>query len=130
MHEWGDEWDEKYGQDLDEAIREITTAWLRAARLGSRAKEKWGTFRDHPVFWDGGLHSLIWPSYAYTQNAFIAYKLDEYLIKPLTRYLGLHALGVRWQKFVYAYYIKKACKKYPHLVTELTCAIAYPEFLK
>jgi hypothetical protein len=93
--------------------------WRVYGRIGSHGKEKYGTFRDHPYFWDGGLHHLIWPGYVYIQNRFIAYKLDRYVIQPITKYTGLHKLGLLWQATVYNYAIQKMCKKYPEIVDEL-----------
>lgn len=122
-HRWGDPWDEKHGADLDQAIRYCMDTWKTYGRIGSHGKEKYGTFRDHPYFWDGGLHSLIWPGYVYIQNTFIAYKLDRYFIKPITKYTGLYKLGLWWQSQVYNYAIQKVCKQYPEIVDELVSSL-------
>lgn len=129
-HRYGDEWDVKHGRKLDEAICYIMDTWKTYARIGSHGKEKYGTFRDHPYFWDGGLHSLIWPGYVYIQNTFISYKLDRYIIKPFTKYTGLHKLGLWYQKQVYNYAIQKMCKKYPEITDELVSSLDGVDFVK
>lgn len=122
-HYWGDDWFEEHGSKLDESISYIMDTWRTYGRIGSRGKEKYGTFRDHPSFWDGGLHTLIWPGYVYIQNSFIYFNLDRYVIKPFTKYTGLHTLGLWYQKQVYNYAIQKMCKKYPEITDELVSCL-------
>lgn len=122
-HMWGSEWDLKHGNDLNNAINYIMDTWLKCGRIGSHGKEKYGTFRDHPYFWDGGFHSLIWPGYVSIQNSFLYFKLDWYIIKPITKYTGIHKLGLWYQKQVYNYAIQKMCKKYPEIIDELVSSL-------
>lgn len=129
-HRWGDEWDVKHGRKLDEAICYIMDTWRIYARIGSHGKEKYGTFRDHPRFWEGGLHTLMYPGYVYIQRPFIYFKLDWYIIKPFTKYTGLHKLGLWYQKQVYNYAIQKMCKKYPEITDELVADLDGVDFVK
>jgi len=129
-HDWDDEWFEKNGNSLYSAISYCMNTWRTYGRIGSHGKEKYGTFRDHPYFWDGGLHSLIWPGYVYTQNRFIAYTLDWKILKPITKYTGLHRLGLWYQFQVYNYAIQKMCKKYPEIIDELVSSLNGYELVK
>lgn len=122
MHEWGDEWDQKNGHDLDSAIR-FCMDTFRRARIGCHGKEKYGTFRDHCYFWDGGLHTLIWPGYVRIMNRFLYFQMDRYLIRPFTRYTGILWLGRQVQYAVYNYAIQTACKRYPNVIDELVSHI-------
>jgi hypothetical protein len=129
-HHWGDAWFEANGNDLYSAISFIMKTWKRYGRIGSRGKEKWGNFQDYPTFWDGGIHELIYPGYVYIQRPFIYFKLDRYIIKPFTKYTGLHRLGLWYQFQVYNYVIQRACKKYPNLVDELVSDLDCYELVK
>lgn len=122
-HLWGDKWFEKNGKDLDEAIYYIITTWKRYGRIGSHGKEKYGTFRDHAYFWDGGLHSLLYPGYVWIKIPFLYFKVDRYFIMPFTKYTGLYRLGAWYQQQIYNYAIQKACKKYPDIVDELVSSL-------
>jgi hypothetical protein len=129
MHHWGDEWDQKNGADLNRAINYCMDVF-RAARIGSHGKEKYGTFRDHVYFWDGGIHTLIWPGYVHIMNSFLYFKLDWYVIKPFTKYSGLLWLGHRLQAMAYNYAFQSACKKWPNVVDELIMCVDAPELIK
>jgi hypothetical protein len=116
--------------DLYDAINYCLSTWKRWGRIGSHGKEKYGTFRDHPYFWDGGLHRLIWPGYVSIQNRFIYCKLDHYLIRPFTKYTGLHRLGLWYQSQVYNYAIQKVCKKYPQIINEMVADLDGYKYVK
>jgi len=59
MHNWGDEWFEKNGDDLYSAIKYIED-YLHEHHIGVCGKEKYGTYRDEYLrFWDGGLYQLL-----------------------------------------------------------------------
>jgi hypothetical protein len=125
-HHWNDksfDWNGLY------AAERLMCKVFRVFRIGAHTKEKWGSIRASVYFWDGGLHHLIWPGYVYVQNIFIAYKLDRYVIKPITRYTGLNWLGVKLQLFGYglAYYL--AMRKYPHIKDEICYQADYPEYI-
>jgi len=120
-HDWGDDWFEKHGNDLNHAIRYCTEFWRRWGRIGSHGKEKYGTFRDHPFFWDGGITNLFWPGYVYIQRGwhFINFKLDRYIIKPFTKHTRLLNIGRWWQRQVYNYAVQKMCKAHPDIIDEI-----------
>lgn len=102
---------------------------LRRFRIGGQVKEKYNTIRAYVRFWDGGLHSLIWPGYHYTQNEFIAYKLDRYVIQPFTKWTGLHWLGVMLQMKLYGLSYYLVVRRYPAIEREITCCADWPELL-
>lgn len=130
MHEWGDDWFEEHGNKLNDAILYIMRTWVKWGRIGTHGKEKYGTFRDHPYFWDGGLHTIIWPGYVRIMSHFVYFKLDRYVINPLTKYTGLHRLGLWYQAQVYNYAVQKMCKKYPEITEELVRDLDGYELIK
>lgn len=130
MHYWGDDWFKENGDDFYRAISYCIDFWRKWGRIGTHGKEKYGTFRDHPYFWRGGLHDLIWPGHVWVRNRFIEYKLDRYIIKPFTRYTGIHWLGFWYQRQIYNYAIQKMCKKYPNIVDELVCDLHAAVYVK
>jgi hypothetical protein len=130
MHFWGDDFD---WEALNKSISYCIQFWKRWGRIGSHGKEKFGAFRDHPYFWDGGLWSLIRPGYVYIGGpilCFIYYRLDEYIIRPFTKFTGIYRLGLWYQSQVYNYAIQKMCKKYPHIVDELVSHLEGYEMIK
>lgn len=129
MHFWGDEWFKKNGNDLNEAI-DFCMYIFKLARIGTHGKEKYGTFRDHVYFWDGGLHTLIWPGYVRIMNSFMYFKLDRYVLRPFTKYSGLFFIGSWIQYKVYNYAFQIAIKRWPNVKDELICSIDYPELIK
>ena len=59
MHYWGDEWFEKNGKDLYDAINFIED-YLRKHHIGVCGKEKYGTYRDEYLrLWNGGIYSIL-----------------------------------------------------------------------
>lgn len=125
-HEWGDkdfDWDSLYNAERD--LRKI----LRFFRIGAHTKEKYGSLRASVYFWDGGLHQLIWPGAVYTQNRFIAYYLDQYLLIPAMKYTGLLWLGLRLHYFGYKIAYAYIMLKYSHIIDELTCNADHYELL-
>lgn len=119
MHMWGDEWFEKNDNDLYNAISYIMKTWTKYGRIGTHGKEKYGTFRDHPYFWDGGIHYLLYPGYVRVVHRWLYFYVDWYFTQPFMRYTGLLHIGLWWQAQVYNYAIQMACKKYPHIVDEI-----------
>jgi hypothetical protein len=125
-HNWGDkdfDWDSLYKAER------LMIRVFKLFRIGAHTKEKYGAIRASVYFWDGGLHHLIWPGYVYIQNSFINYKLDEYVIKPFTKWTGINWLGVKLQLCGYtlAYYL--AMRKYPHIREEICCDADHPEYI-
>lgn len=131
MHEWGDDWFQKNGDELNDSIDYCCRVWRKYGRIGMHGKEKYGSFRDMlQGMWDGGIHSLIWPGYVWIVNPFIYWKLDKYFIIPITKYTGLHKLGMWYQSQVYNYAIQKMCKKYPNIIDELVSDLDGYEMIK
>ena len=130
-HDWSDrsfDW-----KALHESIKYCMKTWLKYGRIGSHGKEKYGTFRDHTYFWDGGLWSLIRPGYVSIGGpvlCFIYFKLDRYITKPFTKITGLRKLGYWYQSQVYNYAVQKMCKKYPHITDELVADLGRYELIK
>jgi hypothetical protein len=118
MHEWGDKWFEKNGESLYEAISYCMRFWKRWGRIGSHGKEKWGTFRDHTYFWNGGIHGLLYPGYVRIVFPTL-YRFDLYCTMPFMRFTRITKLVWWWQSQVYNYAIQKMCKKYPNIIDEL-----------
>jgi len=125
-HDWSDEkfdWKALYSAERD--LNKI----MRFFRIGVHSKEKYGTLRASVYFWDGGLHDLIWPGYMYIQNSFIRWKLDEYVLKPFTKYTGLLYVGNKLQRFGYKLAYAYVMLKYSHIVDELVCCADHYELL-
>ena len=130
MHDWSDETFDWAG--LNDAIYSIMETWRIYGRIGSHGKEKYGTFRDHPRFWDGGIWSLFYPSHFYIKRGwrFIYFTLDWDIVIPFTKATGILRLGHWYQELVYNYAIQRACKKYPHLTENLVRGIDGYELVK
>lgn len=121
-HIWGDEFFKQHGNKLDESISYIMKTWKRYGRIGTHGKEKYGKFRDHTYFWDGGIWSLAYPGYVWIKPGFwhfIHFKVDWYIVQPFTKHSGLLRLGHWYQGQVYNYAVQKMCKKYPEITDEL-----------
>ena len=118
--------------DLNNAIYYCMSFWLRWGRIGSHGKEKYGTFRDHSYFWDGGIWSLVYPGHVRIRPKwrFMYFYIEPYFIKPITVYTGIHKLGIWYQKQVYNYAIQKMCKKYPNIVDEMVAYLDDYELVK
>lgn len=130
MHEYGDEWFNKNGKDFIKITNWCMRIWHKYGRIGTHGKEKFGTFRDHIYMWDGGLHTLLFPGYVFIKYPFLYFKIDEYIIKPFTKFTGLLKLGWKYQSMIYNYTIQKACRKYPHMVDELVSCLDGYEMIK
>jgi hypothetical protein len=125
-HNWGDtdfDWDSLYNAERD--LRKI----LLFFRIGVHSKEKYGQLRASVYFWNGGLHDLIWPGYVYTQNRFICYYLDEYVLCPFMLKTKLVYLGQYVQKLVYKFGYAYIMLKYSHIADELVCSADHYELL-
>lgn len=121
MHEWGDDWFEKNGNDLNKAIDRIQTICSRG-RIGMWGKEKYGTFRDElRGLWDGSIYSMVYPGYAWIKfPKWFYFQIDYPIIRKISKYTGVRALVQYLQSQVYNYAIQSTVKLYPHLEKELT----------
>lgn len=129
-HEWGDDWDVKHGDKLEQTCSYCCHVWKKWGRIGTHGKTKYGTFRDHIYMWDGGLHTLIWPGYVRLMNKFLYCKIDRWIVRPLTQYTGLYKLGLMYQAMVYNYAVQKMCKKYPEIIDEIVSDLDGYEMVK
>lgn len=126
MHDWSEkdfDW-----RGLEEAGHFIWAYCMRWARLGGTYKEKYGTLRYSPQFWSVSLHTLIYPSYAYSQFPAWLWKMDIYYISPVLNFLLGKPL-YKWQKYIHGKAYLKALKKWPHLRKEILIGALYPEFI-
>jgi len=125
MHMWGDDWFEKYGNDLYEAegyISRFTKRWSRCY-LGS--KEKYGTIRYEFIIPPGG-HVMMrkFCIYAPWKKRFKWPEGTTDTYRPTLFCWNECWLYYKWQLFgawVCGIAVKKMVKKYPHLETELRC---------
>jgi hypothetical protein len=88
----------------------------RWGRIGIHSKEKYGTIRWSVYFFDGSLHSLIYPGYVYNQFPKWLWVLD------CNRYLRfLCPIICRYQAFIVRAAFKNMCNKWSHIVKEILC---------
>lgn len=130
-HEWGDEWFEKHGSDLNEAIYYCMRFWKRWGRIGTHGKEKYGTFRDHIYFYRGwwAIHELTHPGYVSYWGPKWFYPIDLFLGR-VVRFLKLYKPIQWYQSHIYNYAIQKMCKKYPNIIDELVADLDGYEMVK
>lgn len=129
---WGDEWFEKHGEDLGNAIRYCMNTWRRWGRIGTHGKEKYGTFRDNVYFYRGSwaIHELVKPGHVGYRWSKRMMKIDLFLGRKIVQYFRLYK-PIRWyQAQVYNYAVQKACKKYPGIVDEIVADLDGYELVK
>lgn len=139
MHCWGDEWFEKNGDDLYNAIDFIDQR-LRKCGIWVYSKEKYGSRRESVLsFWNGGLYLLLfgyrcwigthkvypqWLSKIVNNiHHFIYYTLDYKVLCPLSRKIGLTKLVQKWQASQYNKAYQLACKQWSNVIDELICDV-------
>jgi hypothetical protein len=125
-HDWSDEtfdWKSLYA--AEDLIRKV----CKFGNIGLHIKEKYGTLRCTPYFFDGSLHSLLYPAYVYSQFPQWLWRFDIYYITPFLQWLRLPKLTFWLQIPFYtlAFYI--AMKKYPHIKDEICSDIDGYEFV-
>lgn len=104
MHCWGDEWFNKYGNDLYKAQNFIWDYVKRWSRCNLISKEKYGTIR----------YECLFPPYS---RMYLNTRLQRWWVNES----WLHRKWARFGWYVCARAIKKAIKKWPHLEEELCC---------
>ena len=132
-HIWGDtdfDWD-----GLNDALH-IIWKTCRWARLGAHVKEKYGSARVTPWFWDGSLHSLLYPGYVYCQYkdrwfgiGNILWWCDIYLFPKIAKWTGLLSIIFWIQKKVYNLAFQRALKKHPHIRDEILADVDFHELI-
>ncbi len=125
-HFWGDEWFEKYGDDLYYAQMDIIKYTKRWSRCQLLSKEKYGTIRYEHILPPGGhvvqLKYAIWAPWK---------RKSKYIkggYRPLLFAWNQCWLYYKWQWFgayICGKAIQKAVKKYPHLEVELCCDVMF-----
>lgn len=124
-HFWGDtdfDWESLYKAES------ILEKWMRVGRIGFHIKEKFGELRATTYFWDGSLHSLIYPGYCYNQFPNWLWKLDNNYIRnymPKCIISIVHSI----QKKIYAYAYNKVNKLFPHIFEEICSCADYYELI-
>lgn len=123
-HYWGDDFDWKA---LGKAIN-IISKWCHYGRIGCHAKEKYGTARIDVYFWDGSLHSLIYPGYCCSQFPKWLWLFDiDYIQKYMPSFVVKFVHRIQRCFYTLGYYF--AMKKYPHIVDEIAADAQMPEWI-
>jgi hypothetical protein len=121
-HQWGDDFDWKA---LDEAGYYIQES-VKWCRLGIHWKEKYGTLRVSPWFFNGTLHSLIYPNCAYSWFPGWLWRFD---IEVLSKFLGIFKRPIQYiQTKVLKRAYKKAVEKWPHIKKEILEDYPLPDY--
>lgn len=130
MHEWGDEWFEKHGQNFNQAINWFWKFTKRWGRIKLYNKEKYGTHRtDLLQFWDGGLHYFFCKSYVRICYPFLYWKIDP-IIKFITKWLGIQWLFLHYQFFIWNLGVQIIGKKYPEFIDEFVMDMSATDKIK
>jgi hypothetical protein len=126
-HMWGDEtfdW-----ASLEAAISLIHDACYNWGRLGVSSKEKWGCADIYVEFWNGSIHSLLYPGYIFNYFPSFLMWLNSEKITSFNNRIGLVNLVHKYQGLIYRRAYEKALKKYPHIAKEILCNADYPELI-
>lgn len=147
MHYWGDEWFNKYGDQLYNAIDAFEKRIRKLAKCGVCGKEKFGTYRDDFFqMWDGSLVQILFGyKYCYKEwyeriicffdNRLIPVKKTKYGWKKVglanfNRTIGLVKLVNKWQAKQLNKAAQLTCKEYPDVIDELLSDICFYECIK
>lgn len=140
-HFWGDNWE--YWDDLYKAIDEIG-AKCKRKHIYICGKEKFGTYREEMFsWWNGGLYELIW-GYRSFKCSYVSYKrkwqkncankihcivsnIDEKFWIPFNRKFHIDRLIYKCAMRNYNKIFQSVCKKYPHIIPELSTDLAHYE---
>lgn len=124
MHYWGDEWFQKYGTELNEAITELNQG-LAKIHICVYGKEKYGTYRtDCFSLWDGSWYHWF---HGYTPIikqgnksiwSIIRYHIDKYFM-TYNWYTGITQNVRGWQIRKLNRLFQEVCKQHPDIVDEL-----------
>ena len=79
-------------------------------------------------FWDGSLHSLIYPGYCYSQFPKWLWSFDiMYIRKYMPRFIIKLVQYLQTPFYTLGYFI--AMKKYPHIKDEIACDAQCPDLI-
>lgn len=128
MHEWGDktfDWD-----GLDAAINFIDTNLVRWGRINVRqSKEKWGCARVYCTFGWYQFHSITHPRSCFNRYPKWLWWLDCVYGSKICKVL-FNWWVIPYHCWLYRTVYWLACKKWPHLKTEICCCADYDELLE
>lgn len=127
MHQWGD--DRFDWKSLDDAIHLVTSIMWRWGRIGAYGKEKYGTARIGVSFYDGSLHSLLYPGYVASQFPGWLWSWDLWYISKFCRFIRLTRLINWWQTKIYSYAYSRAIKQFPGIAIEIVCCADAPNLI-
>lgn len=137
MHRWGDEWFQKYGEELNIAIRDLENRIRKWAKASVWGKEKWGCYVDEYFhLWDGSLTEIFFGykvTYRWNKISNVMWYLDHCLIPfkktrfgwlkvgiaDFNRLIGLVKLVHWWQKRMVNKAYQITCKEHPDIIDEL-----------
>lgn len=127
MHMWGDEWFLEWGDELNDAIRELNIR-LNKCHIAVAGKEKYGCYRtDFFSLWDGSwlcwfdnYRKYINPSKPKLTQLLLRlwYKLDD-LGMFINNHIGITRAVCSWQKKQVNMIFQDVCKKHPTMIEEL-----------
>jgi len=127
MHDWGSEWFEKYGEDLNDAVDFVAHYCMRWGRFGGDHKEKYGTLRFYAMF-HHQLHDLFYPGHYYIRWGKPFVWIDHFYMRG--PFGWFRALIQRWQTKIYRRAYRLALARWPHLRKEILCCADYSELLE
>lgn len=126
-HDWSDKtfpW-----QELSASIEIIRHISFKYGRIGGDIKEKFGCVRFYARFFDGTIHSLLYPGSVFIRYPRLYRFVDYPIIRRIFLFTRLASLIFWWQKKIYNIAYQKAIAKYPHLRNEILVDADYPEFI-
>ncbi len=128
MHNWSD--DSFDWKQLDESIQMVDSFMRFWGRIGVNSKEKFGTARIYVTWWDGSLHSMIYPGYHFCQFPKWLWKLDLNVIGPLMRFTRIQKFVYWYQRKIYSMAYSRALKRFPKMKVELVIAADFEELIE
>lgn len=127
MHQWGDEdfdW-----ESLDKAIDFIDINLVRWGRINvHQAKEKFGTARIYCSLGWYQLHSITHPRACFNRYPEWLWNLDCTVFPKIVQLFNF--LVLPYHKWLYRQVYQIACKKYPHIKTEICCMADFGELIE
>ena len=120
-HVWGDEWFQKYGNDLNQAMEFISVECKRRAGMVIMIKEKYGSIRFEYLYF----YPNEWPIYGYFYPGRIYYRWPRWMrrverlaIKVMDKTGLTKRLHYQQTKTLKAV-VFEAIDKWPHLKDEI-----------
>lgn len=113
---------------LNDTMMYIVTYMKRWGNIGAHYKEKYGSIRISPYFFDGSLHSITHPGYVYSQYPDWLWKLDCKYIQPFFENKSITNWIRSYQYKVYRRAYQNALKLYPN-AREYMCKLEIDDAL-